>query len=537
MSDWIEENKEDYYSKKSVLIITDIFNKIQSEIEKLSDILEISYDESLILLIYYKWKTDRLQEDWFENESKVRILAGILKPDNKNTYKTFNNLKLLSEIQGLCQICYVKVVERDELACGHTFCCNCWGKYIENLICEESIILGKCPNIDCTSRIPEFMIWKYSNMMNYNKYLKLKCENFIAMNPLHRFCPYPGCDYIADLNNSSVHEISCNCGYVFCFDCGDEAHRPILCSTVKDWNIKNLVESKNIEKLAEINNNIKNQAIKNLEESKSILWILANTKSCPSCNKPIEKNQGCNHMICYKNSGGCSFEFCWLCSGEWSEHGSITGGYYKCNKYENLKPKSKNILFKNEDLIGLNKDLIVLNEDLIAKIKTFEFQDNYKKVPETESEKYLWYFERFYNNSKAQILARDKQIPQIEKTIQQLHDIKHYPIDELKFLKFAIELVVRCRRVLKWTYVFGYYLTPGLEKNLFEHLQEKLEENTDYLHEHLEMPLDEFLDLNITDKSKFYHYKDNLTKYTQVTKEFFENVLDGIENGLTSCIL
>lgn len=27
-------------------------------------------------------------------------------------------------------------------------------------------------------------------------------------------------------------------------------------------------------------------------------------------------------------------EFCWICMGDWSEHGSSSGGYYKCNKYE-----------------------------------------------------------------------------------------------------------------------------------------------------------------------------------------------------------
>jgi len=33
----------------------------------------------------------------------------------------------------------------------------------------------------------------------------------------------------------------------------------------------------------------------------------------------------------------CAYEFCWLCSGKWSEHGQKTGGYYNCNKYEELK--------------------------------------------------------------------------------------------------------------------------------------------------------------------------------------------------------
>ena len=64
-----------------------------------------------------------------------------------------------------------------------------------------------------------------------------------------------------------------------------------------------------------------------------------NTKLCPSCRKPIEKNQGCNHMTC--RSIGCKYEFCWLCMGPWTEHGSVTGGFYKCNKFDEMSVEVK----------------------------------------------------------------------------------------------------------------------------------------------------------------------------------------------------
>lgn len=100
-------------------------------------------------------------------------------------------------------------------------------------------------------------------------------------------------------------DVQCKCGQTYCFACKEpEAHRPVACDTVQAWNIKNSAESENLT------------------------WIIANTKPCPECQRPIQKNQGCMHMTCSQ----CRHEFCWLCQGDWKKHGEGTGGYYACNK-------------------------------------------------------------------------------------------------------------------------------------------------------------------------------------------------------------
>merc|ERR550514_1353158 len=43
-----------------------------------------------------------------------------------------------------------------------------------------------------------------------------------------------------------------------------------------------------------------------------------NTKPCPRCQSPIEKNDGCDHMTCRRGAGGCGHEFCWLCLADYA---------------------------------------------------------------------------------------------------------------------------------------------------------------------------------------------------------------------------
>lgn len=36
------------------------------------------------------------------------------------------------------------------------------------------------------------------------------------------------------------------------------------------------------------------------EDAANCYWLVTNCKSCPNCKSPIQKNEGCNHMKCYK---------------------------------------------------------------------------------------------------------------------------------------------------------------------------------------------------------------------------------------------
>ena len=127
--------------------------------------------------------------------------------------------------------------------------------------------------------------------------------------------------------------------------------------------------------------------MKNKSESENITWMIANTKNCPKCQRPIEKNQGCNHMTCNM----CKHEFCWMCMGDWKDHGSATGGYYKCNKYEEMK-NDKNSITSAE-----------------AK----------REKAQHELKKYMFFFERYQNHNKACDHAKEME-PKIKILINKL---------------------------------------------------------------------------------------------------------------------
>jgi ariadne-1 len=103
----------------------------------------------------------------------------------------------------------------------------------------------------------------------------------------------------------------------------------------------------------------------------------------------------------------CKHEFCWTCLGSWKEHGSASGGYYKCNKFDELQ-------------------------------NTDSFKKEAQKVENAKHElqRYMFYYERYDNHRKAEKHAKDL-LPKIEEKIELLHSIKQYPAQELQFLRDA----------------------------------------------------------------------------------------------------
>ncbi|KAG6406073.1 hypothetical protein SASPL_133670 [Salvia splendens] len=118
--------------------------------------------------------------------------------------------------------------------------------------------------------------------------------------------------------------------------------------------------------------------------------------------------------------------------------------------------------------------------------------------------------------------------------LEKLSEVHSQPESQLKFVIEAWQQIVECRRVLKWTYAYGYYL-PEVEhtkKQFFEYLQGEAEAGLERLHQCAEKELMNYLNSEGPSKD-FNDFRTKLAGLTSVTRNYFENLVRALENGLS----
>jgi hypothetical protein len=206
----------------------------------------------------------------------------------------------------------------------------------------------------------------------YDALIKAANENFVTAAGDMRFCPHPGCpgivkrllpavvknadiapmfvgmmgavctscdidddenipmthDGMRDFNYTSLSRdaLQPRRAHRFCFACGvHEPHWPATCELMESWKAK----------VQEEVSLVGEGKVGSYQDVAQQLWLRTNTRPCPKCEAPIEKVEGCNHMTC-KNRH-CKYEFCWICRQDWKLHNTATGGFFKCNKWQEEK--------------------------------------------------------------------------------------------------------------------------------------------------------------------------------------------------------
>jgi ariadne-1 len=119
--------------------------------------------------------------------------------------------------------------------------------------------------------------------------------------------------------------------------------------------------------------------------------------------------------------------------------------------------------------------------------------DQRGKMSESDSNRYEDCYENWDSN---ELLMQKEQanLPKLDTIIQELSNTQLENVSQLKFILEAGLQIIECRRVLEWTYVYGYYLREDEvgKQNLLKDTQERLKKFVENLKHCLETNLQPF---------------------------------------------
>ncbi|CAF1542639.1 unnamed protein product [Adineta ricciae] len=406
-------------------------------IKEVNEVIKLPSTTVRLLLHHFRWDKEKLMERFYDPNHQEELFrqAHIVNPFKKTTptptqltsssQRTTHRQVSQSSSDQTCAICCStkSSSEMTGLECGHNFCINCWQYYLTTKIRDEGI--GQtipCP-AQCDILVDDKTVLQLIRTPEVRqKYQHLITNSFVECNRNMRWCPGTNCTNAIKAAYCDVAMVVCTgCNTSFCFQCGQSWHEPIKCKWLKKWQKKCH------------------------DDSETSNWIAANTKECPKCHATIEKNGGCNHLICKNQS--CKYEFCWVCLGAWEPHGS---SWYNCNRF---------------------------NEDDAKKARDDQERSR------AALQRYLHYYKRYHNHHES-LRLESKLLSEVQKRMESMQQQMSWI--EVQFLQIACDVLRQCRQTLMYTYPFAFYLKRNNHSIIFEQNQADLEHATEELSGYLE---------------------------------------------------
>jgi len=403
-------------------------------IDGVASCLSIPTRTSAMLLSTYMWDTNALISDFIEDAEQVLQKCGIVlvEPFNEPTSK-----QETSERQ-TCPVCY-ELYEQSNMyrapICGHRGCLSCWGAHLQSTADKfgpSAPIEGKCLlHPQCRVALDEETWEACAEAELFKSYRRWLLRSFVRLKEGYLWCPNPqGCDWVLQSNAHLLGradeymrgDVRClACAYRCCEHCAGPAHTPATCVEVSVW--QDFCTAK--------------------ADEASVRLLMKNFKRCPKCKIFIEKNHGCNHMTCRREAGGCGYEFCWVCAGE---YGSCSGS---CQQ---LETASWNI----EQTVKVADDKLPDSEGAAAvvnglKMKYWEL--SFQKFCEPDQNMAILKFrlEKISIN-KAEKSQDDEQLQILWFVLDEIYD-------SYRFLKcFIVHLYYLHQTLLEGKHFFGSHL-------------------------------------------------------------------------------
>lgn len=414
----------------------------KEDLHRIMEVLSLKEHHARTLLIHYRWDVEKVLAVLVERgRDELYVAAGVSVAEHSDLSSSSPFL--------MCKICMDEkpADEFTAMDCGHYFCNECWTEHFVVRINEGQSRRVRCMAHKCDAVCDDGKIRTLvgaRDSLVAEKFDRFLLESYIEDNKRVKWCPsVPHCGNAIRVDEDELCEVECSCGHQFCFGCSSEAHSPCSCLMWDLW------------------------AKKCQDESETVNWITSHTKPCPKCGKLVEKNGGCNLVVCV-----CRQAFCWLCGGATGrEHtwSSIAG--HSCGR------------FKEESL---------------------------KKAERAKRD--WWRYIHYHNRYKAHTDSY-KLEAKLKETVQQkivnLED-KESTSKDFSWVTNGLYRLFRSRRILSYSYPFAYYMfgeelfrnemtkeEREIKQNLFEDQQQQLEANVEKLSMCLEEPFHTFEDAKV----------------------------------------
>ncbi|KAM9316903.1 cullin-9 [Gastrophryne carolinensis] len=391
-------------------------------VDQVSETLSVSKDEAEHLLIHCKWNMDLLLQKYTDEPEVLLVASGLQVHEPQQSESP----------QPTCPVCVSPLSPADNpplLCCRHSCCKNCWNEYLTTRIEQNLVMNCTCPTTDCVAQPTSGFIRQIiSSKEVIQKYEKALLRGFVESCSNLTWCTNPqGCDRILCKEGLGTGAACAKCSWLSCFNCSfPEAHYPASCSHMSQWmDDGGFYEGMTAE-----------------AQSKHLTKLIS--KHCPSCQAPIEKNEGCLHMTCAK----CNYGFCWRCLKPWKP---THKDYYNCTamvskaarQEKRFQDYNERCTFQHQAkdfAISLRNRLCVLNEE--APLRTLSFLITTCKVLEM-SRKVLGYacVYSYYNQDSERLDVLESQTENLEFHVNALQVMLEYALLQSEDLACSVRLL------------------------------------------------------------------------------------------------
>lgn len=434
------KTEEDDDSNYEVISSGKIAEEMDAIISEVSSVINIPKTTTRILLNHSNWDKDKLLEKYYDGDQETFFREAHV----VNPFKTIKSLKTSESSE--CQVCFstVEPTVMSGLQCGHLFCTDCWDEYLKTKVTSE----GQADSIPCAAYKCDVLVDDDSvkrllkSPQDKAKYQRLIMNSFVSSNKLFRWCPFPGCtNVIKGTSSIKPKLVRCKCSHiVFCFSCGEDRHEPIDCSFLRKW----------IKKCT--------------DDSETMHWLKVNTKNCPKCDSFIEKNGGCNRILCRQ----CTYQFCWICMEAWTVHGYSN----PCSKF----------------------------------VSKADADGEAKEKSQAALEKYLFYANRYIIHQQS-LKLESKLHARIETEMDRLMNEHNLSFIDLAFLKNSVDILRSCRQTLSYSYALAFYMIQNNQTMIYEDNQNDLhcavESLSGYLEKDMESQSYAEIRMKVLDKCRY----------------------------------